>query len=1297
MSKNARILATVAIVASTIQLVPVQAAIVDGATYYYTIDGTDPTTSGTRQLWADTSAPITLTAPDTDAAQDIVVKAYGEKDGVKSDIVSTTVHYGAKEIVTVVAPILDPATAQTFVNRDTDNYFDIRNTDDTGVSYYYTTDGTEPTAENGTLISGKSFKLDGPDQDTKAVYNIKVIGLKGDVYSEVTSVRVTYEAKVVTPGVPVEPGETNGVKDVTIKMSKSEALNRDENVIAFISGKTKGAEYYATLDGTTPTKETGIPVTGSYIRIPMQDVDEETQVIVTVKGFSEDGTKESSEISDLVTFGAKKENTFIVVFKDRTYKDIAVMEYTDGEVLLDYAPEAPEVPGYTFLGWSTEKLTVTSDMIVRALYERDAVEQTPTVKSAVYNVINNGTDGDSYVQVGNGVPGATYTAYLSATEDTPAFSAVANATGECTIVIPVGNLTDEEGQVYMDFTSMTKAATPRLQVKYQSRAVAQAYSLPILASRLQMANKSTLMVRGIESGEVVKVYDMDNNLLGTAKQGRAAVLEIGLSEDVVAKDVYVSRIQVDRLESQQTELNKAVIQEQLAGTVTTNQTVANVKILIETALGQYKFSNTTTQADLEALVNATIINSNITGVLSGFNNTNATDVANGSVVGTVTISDSGTNDTAVVNIDYVIAKTGVVEEPTQTVGEAENIIKTNVGSLVVDNSTTKQDIIDAVTNGVTNATVVVDVKDFVIVAATEDSAGSITGTITIEGGTEIVIDKTIAKLEPTVKPPVVEPDVDEPAVDEPEKTDDVYLNAVASSIQRYLNGYTARNTSDQLAIEFELGDIVDSTTNAGVTVKLEEWNKVDSTDTSTGLLTFLVKVINDIGDKVELKFNKVIAKTTSNVVPDGGTPDNGTETPDNGTGTPDGGTGTPDGGTPDGGTGGVVVDRVELDKAIVAVNKYLKGFDASNSSKKSTVSKKIEGLISRYNVTYHIDSWDLEESTRKEKGYLSFNVTLKDKNGTTEVINYDETIAKTSSSNSSNNDSSDDTEATTGTGGNTNGSTSTIEGNSTATGTETEVNDTNGNQVGTIVKVVKGGKVIIEGYNGLGKLYKLEPVTGKYIVMSSGISITNSVITLQADANTTYYIANKELDSNLVLSQGWNVVNGNVYRIEGAKLATGWVKDGDNWYYVDNHSYTRVDNTWRAVGSNWYYLGDNGIMATGWLQNGGQWYYLNNGGDMATGWKEVDGNWYYLGTNGNMQTGWVQDRGTWYFLNTQGVMSTGWKQVGDTWYYLNPNSGAMVTGWHKVEGSWYYLNTDGSMAYNTTINGYKLDSTGKWY
>ncbi len=78
-----------------------------------------------------------------------------------------------------------------------------------------------------------------------------------------------------------------------------------------------------------------------------------------------------------------------------------------------------------------------------------------------------------------------------------------------------------------------------------------------------------------------------------------------------------------------------------------------------------------------------------------------------------------------------------------------------------------------------------------------------------------------------------------------------------------------------------------------------------------------------------------------------------------------------------------------------------------------------------------------------------------------------------------------------------------------------------------------------------------------------------------------------------------------------------------------------------------------------------------------------------------MKTGWLYNNGCWYYLNNDGSMATGWKNINDVWYYLN-NDGSMKTGWLNDNGTWYYLNYDGSMAHDTIIDGYKLNSRGKW-
>lgn len=100
---------------------------------------------------------------------------------------------------------------------------------------------------------------------------------------------------------------------------------------------------------------------------------------------------------------------------------------------------------------------------------------------------------------------------------------------------------------------------------------------------------------------------------------------------------------------------------------------------------------------------------------------------------------------------------------------------------------------------------------------------------------------------------------------------------------------------------------------------------------------------------------------------------------------------------------------------------------------------------------------------------------------------------------------------------------------------------------------------------------------------------------------------------------------------------------------------------------------------------------------IQTGWvKNNDGSWSYKNLDGTNALGWFKDNNKWYYSNSNGIMVTGWLKDGLDWYYLN-QSGDMKTGWfNDVDGKWYYLNENGKMAYDTVIDGYKLDSNGEW-
>ena len=75
--------------------------------------------------------------------------------------------------------------------------------------------------------------------------------------------------------------------------------------------------------------------------------------------------------------------------------------------------------------------------------------------------------------------------------------------------------------------------------------------------------------------------------------------------------------------------------------------------------------------------------------------------------------------------------------------------------------------------------------------------------------------------------------------------------------------------------------------------------------------------------------------------------------------------------------------------------------------------------------------------------------------------------------------------------------------------------------------------------------------------------------------------------------------------------------------------------------------------------------------------------------------GWQQnDSGQWsYYRNGEPVK--GWLSENQKWYWLDKVTGAMFAGgWKQIDGKWYYFYTDGSMAVNTTIDGYTIGSDG---
>ncbi len=97
-------------------------------------------------------------------------------------------------------------------------------------------------------------------------------------------------------------------------------------------------------------------------------------------------------------------------------------------------------------------------------------------------------------------------------------------------------------------------------------------------------------------------------------------------------------------------------------------------------------------------------------------------------------------------------------------------------------------------------------------------------------------------------------------------------------------------------------------------------------------------------------------------------------------------------------------------------------------------------------------------------------------------------------------------------------------------------------------------------------------------------------------------------------------------------------------------------------------------------------------------WVQVNGAWQYNDSTGKpIRNIWFYDKnyGKYYYLQADGNMAIGWLNSNGKWYYLG-SDGAMKIGWQLVSGAWYYLDSQGIMAYNTTVNGYKLGANGVW-
>ena len=152
-----------------------------------------------------------------------------------------------------------------------------------------------------------------------------------------------------------------------------------------------------------------------------------------------------------------------------------------------------------------------------------------------------------------------------------------------------------------------------------------------------------------------------------------------------------------------------------------------------------------------------------------------------------------------------------------------------------------------------------------------------------------------------------------------------------------------------------------------------------------------------------------------------------------------------------------------------------------------------------------------------------------------------------------------------------------------------------------------------------------------------------------------------------------------------AVTKTGWVKVGKYYrYYYASGKYYK--NCVKKIENKLFGFSKEGNLCC-------RWFKINN----ATYYASVKSGAKGIGV-GQILTGYRKIGNDYYYLHPQkaGARASGFITINKKLYYFNSNDGKQrrTKGWFFVNNAMYYVKADGSIATNTTIDGYKIGATG---
>lgn len=283
----------------------------------------------------------------------------------------------------------------------------------------------------------------------------------------------------------------------------------------------------------------------------------------------------------------------------------------------------------------------------------------------------------------------------------------------------------------------------------------------------------------------------------------------------------------------------------ITGMIIVNDGKSNVKVpvnvkidrlpqSIETVFDQYtkviqnfKGNNQTTEKDILESVNIT--NKDIVSSINGFKKIESTDINEGSIIGTIILNNGLTRLEVPINIK--------IDKLAQSSETASKIIDSMLANLKCTNSTTEEEILNAIRAGIDTSVVQVNFsnekdEESKITRATESTEGNITGVIIVNDGksnVKVPVNIKIDRLPQSL-----------------ETVHEQYLNIVGN-----FKGSNATTEDDILSVV--------NITNKEILSTIENFKKVDATDVKEGIITGNI-IISRGSESLEVPLNIKIDK-----------------------------------------------------------------------------------------------------------------------------------------------------------------------------------------------------------------------------------------------------------------------------------------------------------------------------------------------------------------------------------------------------------------------------------------------------